>query len=227
MREVLQLDAAGAGCRVAVVGHDVAPADLDRIDAEPVGGLIDQVLGRRIADRVADGAILRGRHLVLIDHGGARPVVLVPVGTAGDVEHLGGLEHAGARVLRIGAGARQHVDVEGLDGAGLAHGDAPLHAVLAGVDVGHERFQAVGDELDGTAELDGGRGGGQLVAVGVDLEAERAADVGRDDLHVVLRDAERVREHVLEHVRALAAGGDGELAAWPCRRRRAACAAPG
>ena len=63
----------------------------------------------------------------------------------------------------------------------------PLTRVLARVDVGHERFQAVGDELDRAAELDGGGGGGQLVAVGVDLEAERAADVGRDDLHVVLR----------------------------------------
>ena len=227
VREILELDAAGAGCRVAVVGHDVAPTYLDRIDAEPVGGLIDQMLGDAVADRMADGAILRGRHLVLIDHGGARPVVLVPVGTAGDVEHLRGLEHAGARILRIGAGARQHVDVERLDGAGLAHRDTPLHGVFARMDVGHERFQAVGDELDRAAELDGGGGGGQLVTVGVDLEAERAADIGRDDLHVVLGNAERVREHVLEHVRALAAGGDGELARRPGRRRPAAYAAPG
>ena len=80
------------------------------------------------------------------------------------------------------------------------------------MDVGHEHFQAVGDELDGTAELDGGRGRGQFVAVGMDLEAERAADVGCDDLHVVLGHAERVGKHMLEHVRALAAGGDGELA---------------
>ena len=51
-----------------------------------------------------------------------------------------------------------------------------------------------------------------LVAVGVDLEAERAADIRGDDLHVVVGDAQRVREHALDHVRALAAGVDGELA---------------
>ena len=87
-----------------------------------------------------------------------------------------------------------------------------LDRVLARVDVGDERLQPVGDELDGPAELDRGRHGRHLVAVGVDLEAERAADVGRDDLHVVVGHAQRAREHVLDHVRALAAGVDGELA---------------
>ena len=169
-------------------------------------GPIDQVLADRVADRMADGAVLRGRRLVQINDGGARPVVLVPVGPAGDVEDLVGLEHAGARILRIGAGARQHVDVEGQDLAGLAHGHARLDGILARVDVGDERLQPVGDELDGPAELDRRRRRRHLVAVGVDLEAERAADVGGDDLHVVVGDAQRVREHVLDHVRALAAG---------------------
>ena len=198
--------------RIAVVGHDVAAAHLDRVDAERGGGPVDQVLAHRIADGMADGAVLRGRRLVEIDDGGARPVVLVPVGPARDVEHLRALEHAGARILRVGAGARQHVDVEGLDLAGLAHGDARLDEVLARVDVGHEQLQTVGDELDGTAQLDGRRGRRQFVAVGVDLEPERAADIGSDDLHPVVGHAQRLREHALDHVRALAAGGDGELA---------------
>ena len=114
--------------------------------------------------------------------------------------------------MRVGAGARQHVDVEGLDLAGLADRDAALDDVLARVDVGDERLQPVGDELHRAAELDGRGDGRHLVAVGVDLEAERAADVGGDDLHVVVGHAQRAREHVLDHVRALAGGVDGELA---------------
>ena len=212
VRQVLELDAAGGDGRIAIVGHDVAAAHLDWVDPQRGGGAVDQVLADGIADRVADGAVLRGRGLVEIDDGGACLEVLVPVGSAGDVEDLVGLEHAGARILRVGAGARQHVDVQAQDLAGLAHGHARLDEVLARMDVGDERLEAVGDELDRAAEHDGGRRRRHLVAVGVDLEAERAADVRGDDLHVVVGNAQRLREHALDHVRALAAGVDGELA---------------
>ena len=212
MRQVLEPDAAGGDRGIAIVGHDVAAAHLEGVDAQRGGGAVDQVLADGVADRVADGAVLRGRGLVEIDDGGARLEMLVPVGPAGDVEDLVGLEHAGARILRIGAGARQHVDVQAQDLAGPAHGHARLDEVLAGMDVGDERLEAVGDELDGSAERDGGGRRRHLVAIGVDLEAERAADVGGDDLHVVIGDAQRLREHALDHVRALAAGVDGELA---------------
>ena len=103
VRQVLDLDAAGGDGGIGIVGEDVAAAHLDGVDAERRRGAVDQMLADRVADRVADGAVLRGRRLVEIDHRRARPVVLVPVGPARDVEHLGGLEHAGARVLRVGA----------------------------------------------------------------------------------------------------------------------------
>ena len=63
---------------IGVVREHVAAAHVDGVDAERGGGAVDQMLAHGVADRVADGAILRGRHLVEIDHGGARPVVLVP-----------------------------------------------------------------------------------------------------------------------------------------------------
>ena len=212
VRHVLDRDAAGGGRRVGVVREHVAAADLDGIEPQRPRREVDQVLADRVADRVADGAILRGRRLVLENDGGARPVVLVAVRPARDVEDLGALEHAGARILRIGARARQHVDVERQYLARLADGHARLDRGLARVDVGDERLDAVGDELDGTAELDRRRHGRDLVAVAVDLEPERAADVGRHDLHHVVRHAQRARVEILDHVRALAAGVDGELA---------------
>ena len=97
----------------------------------------------------------------------------------------------------------------------LAHGHARLDEIFAGVDVGDEGFQAVGDELDGAAKIDGRSRRRHLVAIGVDLEPERAADIRGDDLHHVIGQPQRVREHALDHVRALAAGVDGELAGAP------------
>src|SRR5215510_10092325 len=136
----------------------------------------------------------------------------MPIGATGDVEDLIGFEHAGAWILRIGAGGGQHVEIEANDLARTLDGDARLHPILAGVDVGHERLQSVGDELDGTAELDCRRRRRELVAGAVNLEPKRAADVGRNDLHVVIGEAEGGGEHALDHVRALAAGGNAELA---------------
>ncbi len=77
VRHVLDLDAAGGDGGIGVVGEHVAAADLDGVDTERGGGAVDQVLADGVADRMADGAVLRGRQLVEIDHGGARPVVLV------------------------------------------------------------------------------------------------------------------------------------------------------
>ena len=69
-------------------------------------------------------------------------------------------------------------------------------------------FEPVGDEFHRPAEHDRGGGRGDLVAEGVDLEPERAADVRRHDPHIVLGHLERAREHGLDHVRHLAAGMD-------------------
>jgi hypothetical protein len=62
--------------------------------------------------------------------------------------------------------------------------------VIAGVDVGLERLDAIGQELHRPAQHDGQRAGGDLVGVSVDLEPERATDVLVDDPHAVLGHAQ-------------------------------------
>jgi hypothetical protein len=49
--------------------------------------------------------------------------------------------------------------------------------VVAGVDVGGEALQTVGDELDRAPQQHRQRDRRHLVGIGVDLDAERAADV--------------------------------------------------
>ena len=133
------------------------------------------------------------------------------VGTAGDIEDLVGLEDAGPGVLRVGPDAGQIVDFERGDLAVRGDGHPRPDPVLAGVDVGDEGFEPVGDELDRALQQDRERAGGDLVAIGVDLQPERSADIGRDDADIVLLHRQMPREHGLDHVRHLAGGVDGEL----------------
>ena len=70
-------------------------------------------------------------------------------------QDLVGLEHAGARILRVGAGARQHVDVESLNFAGLAHGHARLVGELDGellVEQAHLAVPAQGENFRRVAD---------------------------------------------------------------------------
>ncbi len=80
------------------------------------------------------------------------------------------------------------------------------------MDVGDEGFQPVGEELDRPLQHDAERGSRHFVRIGMNLDAERPADIGADDAHVVLVKAKMLRQDVLRHVRCLAGHVDGELA---------------
>ena len=138
----------GAGRRIGVVGDQVAPPDLERVHADLRRREVDQALGHRGRDRMADRAVLAHHVLVLEHHARARPVVRAGVGAADQVDDLVRLDAAGARIDRVGADAGEVVDLEGGDGAVALDADLRLHAMVARVDVGDEAFQPVGDELD-------------------------------------------------------------------------------
>jgi hypothetical protein len=76
--------------------------------------------------------------------------------------------------------------------------------MVSRVDVRHERFDPVGEELHGPTEHHGQHARRDLVGVRVDLEAERAADVLVHDPHAMLGHAEVARQDVVQHVRRLA-----------------------
>ena len=71
------------------------------------------------------------------------------------------------------------------------------------MDVGQERLAARGHPLDRPSERERQRDGGEVVLVDVDLDAERAADIGRDHAHALLGQVEQVGQHGLHHVRHL------------------------
>ena len=210
VRELLELDARRAGRRIGVVGNEVAAAQLQRVHADARRRKLDQALRDVGRDRMADCAVLAHHVLVLEHHAGKRAVVRAGVGAADEVDDLVRLDAAGARIDGVGADAREIVDLERGDGAGAGYSDLGLDAVIAGMDVGDEALQAIGDELDGAAQQLRQRRRRHLVGIGVDLDAERAADVLGQHAHLVLGQPEVLGEQVLHHVRRLGALMDGE-----------------
>ena len=189
------------------------PAQLGRVDPELVGGRLDQPLdeerGLGDPERAAVGDPAGG--LVGVgavgDHVGRRDVV----GAGDDVEQ------AGLELARLGVGVGvalvgQHVDPQAEHLAVVAQGQLALHVEVAGEPGGDQVAGAVLDPLDRPPDQQRGRGGDHIAGVDRDLVAEAAADVGRDDLDLVLGQAGDQREHRPVGVRGLGGHVDGGLA---------------
>ena len=144
------------GARERVRLHEVAPADLGRIDADLVGGdvehALDQLrgLGAPGAAVGADGGVV-GHHRL-----GVEPDLRDLVHA--DRHHLRQHRQDGAD-RRVGAGRRDHLAVEADDLAVVVHAEPGGHHVVAAV---HQRDHVLGaglDPLDRPAERQRGLGG--------------------------------------------------------------------
>ncbi len=209
VRQFLEFQAGGRGARIGVIGDQIAPADFQRVHADLGGGEFDQAFGHRHRDRMADRAVLAHDILVGEDHAGLGAVVGAGIGPAGEVDDLVGLDARGARIDRVGADAGEIVDLERGNRAVLHDADLGLDAMVAGMNVGDEALDAVGDELHRPLEHFRQRHGRHLVGISVHLDAERAADVLGQHAHLIDGQAEMLGEQVLHHVRRLRALIDG------------------
>ena len=204
---------AGRGRVREVIGaHEIAAAQLRRIDPEVAGDELDHALGDRGGDRMPHGAVLRGDDLVLRDHTQGGVVVPHAVRAGQETEHLAAFHHARARIGRVGADRRLDRGAHRRQDAVAVRRHLDADGLLAGVDVGQEGLAPARDELHGTAQRQRHRAGGHVVLVDVDLDPEAAADVGRHDAQAVLRKAEELGEHRLHHVRHLGGDPHGERA---------------
>ena len=196
--------------RISVVGNEIAPPQRNRVHADFRRGEIDKALGHRGRDRMADGAVLAHDVLVLKHHAGVGAVIRAGVRPADQIDHLVGLDAAGARIDRIGPDAGEIVDLERGDGAVVVDADLALDAMVAGVDVGDEAFQPVGDELYRPFQQFRERHRRHLVGIDMHLDAERAADIFGEHAHLMRLERKMLGENVLRHVRRLGALIDGE-----------------
>ena len=185
MRQLLEPQARRRSAGIGVIGDQIAAADFDRIHPDLHRRQIDQPFRHRARDRMTDRAVLAHHVLVLEHDAGAGAIILGDVGPADEIDDLVGLDRAGARIHRIGTDAGEIVDLERRDGAVALDADLALAAMIAGVNIGVEAFDPVGDEFDRPPQQFRQRIGRHLVGIDVDLDAEGAADVLAD--HADLR----------------------------------------
>ena len=166
---------------------DIGKAHLARIDPELVRHLVDGTLDRELALRGAVATEGAARRRVGVDD-------VIGEATCADVvvdrERLVTDEADGrGRMITVGAGVRQRIEVDGRDRA-VVHGaktDAHAHLV-ASVAARHGLLARV-DALAWVAELIGAERGVDLVAAGL-LGAESTADAGLDDADAALGNLE-------------------------------------
>ena len=210
MRQRLETVAGRRGLRIGIISDQILRSDREGIETDLHRGHVDQPLRDGAGDGMADGAILAGLHLVLEDHLERRAIVLEAIGRAHQADDLVALHHACARIgrKRPDRGQVQHVHRQDLALGIERHPGAD--AMVAGMDVGDEGFDAVGDVFDGTAEQDREADHGHVLVIDMQLHPEGAADIGRDHANAGLRDAVVARIEVLELIRRLCRVMHGE-----------------
>ena len=192
--------------RERVGGNEVLPPQLDAVHAGVVRDHVHQALQQERRLRPAGAAIGVHRHGVgehrlhlAVDHRG-----LVNAGQQRGVQ-IG--RHARREGGQIGAHVGQRRDAQRQEIAVRVQRHLGGADMVAAVRVGHEAFVALGGPLHRPAQLAGGPGDDRLLGVVVDLRAEAAADVGRHDAQLVLRDVQHEGAHQqADDVRVLAGG---------------------
>ena len=132
-------------------------------------------------------------------------------GPGQDRADLRGFQAGAERIGRVGAGIddRLALDAQQLAGVVGPRGDDVV--MLAAVGAGAQLLEAVLEPAHRPAELPRQAGADDLLGQQDALVAEAAADVGRDDAHLALVEAEAVGEAGLGDVRHLGRGRDDHL----------------
>ena len=161
-------------------GDEIAPPDLDRIDADDARGAVEQLLDQKGRLGPAGAAIGRKRNGV----GQHRPADRVHrrnlIDAGGEAEREQRHHHGGAEDMR--AHGVQRVDAKSQSLAALVEGEFAGDDLVAALGVAEQRFRACRHPFDRTAADMARRPHHERVfRIAAVLHAEAAADVGRDD----------------------------------------------
>ena len=203
-----------AGADLFSRAEQVLAADLQPVDAQPAGHLVQLRLPDPLQVGGAEGAVGAGRSCVGVDavslHRHRPPAVRAGGGVAGRGGDPGS-------VVRVRAGVQPGLALPAEQGpVGRGRGTHPGgHAVPPGGD--HRLVHRVEDPHRAAGLAGDGRG--QRLHLGVGLAAEAAAEERHDDPHLVERQPEQHGDLLADQERVLAGGPQGQLAAVPVRDR--------
>ena len=188
--------------------NEVRLAHLGRIETAFVGHQVHQPLEIERRLRTTRAAIGAVGHRVGV---GADDLVIDVLDQVGTGRHDPGAPRQIER-LRIGAGIEQHPRLERDDLAVLVRADLELAPLVAAM-IGRQEILGAGlDPLHRSVVLEGQRRDDEVLAIGADLDAEAAADFGRDAAHLVLAQTERIGDRIAIPVRSLGGAPEGDPA---------------
>ena len=202
--------AARRGQREGVGLQEVLATDLGGVDAEVVGGHVDQTL-EELGGLGAPGAAVGGGDGRVRAH---RAGVVADLRDLVDaLDHRLGEDGEEATDRRVGAGFADDLDVEAGDGAVGAEAHLAVHRHAAAL-VQRDHVLGAGlGPLERLAELHGEAAGEDLLDVGAGLGAEATADGGGGAAHVAALEAERRGDGVTDRIGVLGGGPQGDLGA--------------
>ncbi len=198
----VDIDAGGGAIGELRARDEIAPPQLDAIDAEPLGRDVEQPLDDEGRLRPAGAAIGRGRRAVGHDaaHAHMRRRDVIDAGDdAGRVRQ----RHIGDRQA---ADVEKNIGFERADAAGFVERDARLGQRVAALIVGEKGFGAVAGPAHRPPDAARGPGHHDLLGVDVRARPEAAADIGADDMDALERHIQRGGQIFALAHRALAAG---------------------
>ena len=180
----------------------VEDAEFERIDLKAKRELVVELLLRDRALRHAEAAKGAGGHEMRVNRARHRSIVRHPIGAGGVHRHA-----VGDRRSPGGVGAGVEVGGEVHRRETPVAGRADPRDDARGMALGrrHDRFAARIDHAHRPIEPPGGDRDEGLDRQ-IELRAEAAADRGRDDAHLLRRDAQDFRDVVAIHIGRLRAG---------------------
>ena len=203
-----------AGADLLPRAEQVPAADLQPVQRQPAGHLVQLRLPDPLQVGGAEGAVGAGRAGVGVDAVRLHLHRLPAVRAGGGVAGRGGDPGA---VVRVRAGVQPGLALPAEQGpVGRGRGAHPGgHVVPPGRD--HRLVHRVEDPDRAAGLARDGRG--QRLHLGVGLAAEAAAEERHDDPHLVQRQPEQRGDLLPDQERVLAGGPQGQLAAVPVRDR--------
>jgi len=204
VRQIAHHDTSRRCGRVDAGPAVIAASHLGRINAEFSRRRIDEVLGNAAGDWHTHTTIRAHCGLVLEHH--AQPCAKRPgrVRRTGQGDRMQTFAGTRARVQREGADLDNVIDLEAEHRAVRSHRDRGFDDVAARMDVVDEGLQPVRNKLDRAPEQHGRGGDGNFVVVQMQLDAERAANVGHDHAHIRFRQTKQFGvdgPHLVRHLR--------------------------
>ena len=174
-------------------GDDVLPAQLERLAAEFAGDLVNETFDREGRPWPRHATIRAHRRLVGGDGVGVELQMANAIGPGQVARRHARFLKCSGRPQRVSAGVDIDVALDAKKRTVALGANGEIISVVTGMGRRQQMLASILDPAHRMSDLQRERGDGNVLRHDPVLAAEAAADVGRDDAHLVFGDAEHPR----------------------------------